>query len=74
MSRVKGDTVLRALQIAGAVLAVALAVAGMVWAGGSQSEKLSHHLEEESVHMTPAIHTKLGEISGKLDILLGRTL
>jgi hypothetical protein len=74
MSRMKGDTVVRALQIAGGVLAAALAIAGIVWAGGSQSEKLTHHLEEESIHMTPAIHTKLGEISGKLDILLGRTL
>ena len=63
----------RWLQAAIAAMIGALAIAGLVWAGGGQSQRLNDHLVEKGAHMTPAIHYDLGEMNGKLDTLLERT-
>ncbi len=57
------------VQSAIAIVVGAMAIAGIVWAGGGQSQKLTSHVGNKDIHMTPAIHTALGEINGKLDTI-----
>ncbi len=73
MSRVKGEDVTRWVQAAVAAVIGGVAMAGLVWAGSGQFQKLDDHLVEAGAHMTPAIHRELGEMNGKLDTLLERT-
>jgi hypothetical protein len=72
MSRVKGEDVTRWVQAAMAAVIGGLAMAGLVWAGGGQSQKLDDHLDESGAHLTPAIHRELGAINSKLTQLLKR--
>ncbi len=54
------------------VLGGLLAAATLVWAASADWTEVQALARDETRHMTPEIHKQLGEIDGKLEIIIQR--
>ena len=54
------------------VVGSALSASAVVWAASAEWHEVKAHTEDESKHLTPELHQRLGAIERKLDTVISR--